>query len=203
MTVDTTKPRFYGGRACLDFANTVEPRRVVTERDHVTSYADLVSWASLADLVDEPLAAALLRAGDTDPAAAGAAHAEAVALREAIYRTFEAVAEGREPAPADLVVIGDAYRDGLNHADLRAGSEGFTWSYHDPPDLRRPLWPVAASAVELLASPELGRVKVCPARCAWLFLDTTKNGRRVWCSMQECGVGAKVRRQAERRAAAR
>lgn len=42
----------------------------------------------------------------------------------------------------------------------------------------RPLWPVVASAVELLASPELGRVKVCPARCGWLFLDTTKNGRR-------------------------
>jgi predicted RNA-binding Zn ribbon-like protein len=203
MTVDTTKPRFYGGRACLDFANTVEPRRFAPTRDHVTSYADLISWARLADLVDEPLAAALLRASEADPAAAGSAYADAVALREAIYRTFEAVAEGREPAPADLTVIGDAYRDGLNHADLRAGAECFTWTCRDEPDLRRPLWPVASSTVELLAAPELGRVKVCPARCGWLFLDTTKNGRRVWCSMQECGVGAKVRRQAERRATAR
>jgi predicted RNA-binding Zn ribbon-like protein len=203
MAVDTTRPRFYGGRACLDFANTVEPRNAATDRDHVTSYAELVSWARLADLVDEPLAAALRRAADADPAAAAAAHGEAVVLREAIYRTFEAVAGGREPAPVDLVVISDAYRDGLHHADLRATSEGFTWTYRDEPDLRRPLWPVAASAVELLASPELSRVKVCPETCAWLFLDTTKNGRRVWCSMRECGVGAKVRRQAERRAAGR
>jgi predicted RNA-binding Zn ribbon-like protein len=65
------------------------------------------------------------------------------------------------------------------------------------------LWPVAASAVELLTSASLERVKVCPDTCGWLFLDTTKNGRRRWCSMSECGAGAKVRRQAERRQASR
>jgi predicted RNA-binding Zn ribbon-like protein len=203
VAVDNTRPRFYGGQACLDFANSVEPRNGPTERDHLTSYTDLVAWARLAGLVDQRPAGALRRAAALEPAAAAAVHADALALREATYRTFLAVAEDREPAPADLAVIADGYRDGLHHADLRIGPDAFAWAYRDQRHLRCPLWTVAASAVELLTSPLLHRVKVCPYICGWLFLDTTKNGRRVWCSMLECGVGAKVRRQAERRAADR
>ncbi|WP_198925374.1 CGNR zinc finger domain-containing protein [Dictyobacter vulcani] len=40
-------------------------------------------------------------------------------------------------------------------------------------------------------------MKECPGNkgCGWLFLDTSKNGRRQWCSMQGCGSRAKRRRQ--------
>ena len=30
--------------------------------------------------------------------------------------------------------------------------------------------------------------------CAWLFLDTSKNGSRRWCDMKQCGNRAKARR---------
>ena len=30
--------------------------------------------------------------------------------------------------------------------------------------------------------------------CGWLFLDTSRSGRRRWCSMQSCGNRAKARR---------
>ncbi|WP_344746998.1 CGNR zinc finger domain-containing protein [Streptosporangium vulgare] len=33
----------------------------------------------------------------------------------------------------------------------------------------------------------------CPS-CYWLFLDTSKNGRRRWCSMTTCGSRDKARR---------
>ena len=59
------------------------------------------------------------------------------------------------------------------------------------------LWLVAKSAVELLTSSDLHQVKECPGNkgCGWLFLDTSKNGSRQWCSMEGCGSRAKRRRQ--------
>jgi predicted RNA-binding Zn ribbon-like protein len=55
--------------------------------------------------------------------------------------------------------------------------------------------------VALLTGPELGRVKQCPGPlgdCGWLFLDTSKNRSRRWCSMEGCGSEAKMRRRHER-----
>jgi len=45
-------------------------------------------------------------------------------------------------------------------------------------------------AVELLTSGGFTRVGRCPS-CGWLFLDTSKNRSRCWCSMQMCGGVAK------------
>jgi len=58
------------------------------------------------------------------------------------------------------------------------------------------LWPIVRSAVDLLTSREARRVKVCPGLddCGWLFLDTSKSGRRRWCSMDSCGSRSKMRR---------
>lgn len=59
----------------------------------------------------------------------------------------------------------------------------------------RPLWASALSAVELLTSPDLGRVTRCSGEgCAWLFVDASKNRSRRWCDMSVCGNRAKARR---------
>jgi predicted RNA-binding Zn ribbon-like protein len=59
--------------------------------------------------------------------------------------------------------------------------------------------------VALLESDRLGRVKRCPGSsdCGWLFLDSSKNASRRWCSMAHCGTEAKVRATRARRRAAR
>jgi predicted RNA-binding Zn ribbon-like protein len=57
------------------------------------------------------------------------------------------------------------------------------------------LWPIARAAGDLLASPDLALVRACSSpTCQWLFLDTSKNHHRRWCSMKQCGNRAKVRR---------
>ena len=61
---------------------------------------------------------------------------------------------------------------------------------------------VARAAYDLLTGDHLARVKVC-AGCHWLFLDRSKNGSRRWCSMEDCGTSAKMRRYVARRAARR
>ena len=56
------------------------------------------------------------------------------------------------------------------------------------------LWQIARSAVELLTSDEVRRVKQCD-RCDWLFLDRSRNQKRRWCSMSACGNRVKMSRR--------
>jgi predicted RNA-binding Zn ribbon-like protein len=52
---------------------------------------------------------------------------------------------------------------------------------------------IAASAAQLLLNGPLERVGECPS-CHWLFLDTSRGGRRRWCSMAVCGARVKAQR---------
>jgi predicted RNA-binding Zn ribbon-like protein len=59
--------------------------------------------------------------------------------------------------------------------------------------------PVAWQAADLLAEGNLDRLKECPGdNCGWLFLDTSRNRSRTWCSMKTCGNAAKVKRFRQR-----
>ncbi len=187
-----------GGRLCLDFANTVEPRHGDRQREYLKSYPDLVRWARHASVLTEDEARQLLEAAKRHRSEAEAVFGEAVALRETIYRIFAAIAQGTDPGVADLDTLTVAYREAAAHSRIVPEAEGFGWAWVEGGDmLRRPLWPVARSATELLASEELRRVKECPTDeggCAWLFFDRSKNNSRRWCSMEDCGSSAKMRR---------
>jgi predicted RNA-binding Zn ribbon-like protein len=201
-------PRLAGGRLCLDFANTVGPRVDVEgeqAHDFLGGYADLVRWAGKAGILGAEDAARLLAAAARAPAAARRTFEAAIELREAIYRSFSAVAHGGTPDPADLDRMQRAYAEAMSHARVQPQGRGLAWAWAGGDDLGRVWWPVARSALELAVTGPLQRVKQCPLPdgCAWLFLDTTKNGSRRWCSMEECGGQAKARRQSARRRAVR
>ncbi len=52
---------------------------------------------------------------------------------------------------------------------------------------------VARDAIDLLSGPLAGRIRECSAGdCALLFFDTSRAGRRRWCSMASCGARAKM-----------
>jgi predicted RNA-binding Zn ribbon-like protein len=197
------------GWLCLDLANTVEPRCGLAERDHLHRYGDLVAWARHAGALADD--AELLRGAADRPAAARASFARAVALREAVYEVFAAVARAAEPSAADLEVIQRSYAAAARGATIvpagaaivPAGGR-FTWTFPRA-DLDRPWYPIARSALDLLTSGPLERLKMCPdgVGCGWLFIDVTKNNSRRWCSMQTCGAEAKIKRQTARRRARR
>ena len=57
-----------------------------------------------------------------------------------------------------------------------------------------------SAAAESLVAGELARVRRCAdPRCARVFLDSTKNGRRRWCDMSTCGNRAKAARHRAKR----
>jgi len=203
-------PELLGGSLCLDFANTVDAGRTASPRDRLHDYADLVTWARHAGMVAADQEAALRASARADPAPAGVAFKRAIELREAIYRIFSALADGGDPSRADLAALQRRYVDALAAARLRRRGAAFAWSWDDAPAEitavapDRILWPIVQSAVDLLTSPELGRVKACASgTCRWLFVDASKNAARRWCSMADCGSRAKMRRQYARRKAAR
>jgi predicted RNA-binding Zn ribbon-like protein len=196
--------RLYGGRLCLDFANTVEPREAEPHRDTLGGYADLVRWARDLGTLDDATAAGLLRTAAGRQDAAATSFATAIVLREATYRAFAAIAHGAPPAGADLETVQQAYAEAMRHAHLQAGSDQLAWAWEDD-ELDRAWWPVARSAVELATAGQLDRVKQCASSggCGWLFYDTSKNRIRRWCSMGECGAQTKAKRQTARRRASR
>lgn len=194
--------RLLGGRGCLDFCNTADPREGPGAHDFLSSYGDLAAWASKAGVIAGTDADSLLAQARKRPAAAQAAFEEALALREALFRIFSSVAAREAVDTADLEVLNGALQRASANARLTASGDGFAWSWSETDGLDRPLWLVARSAVELLTSDELDRVRTCAGRaCGWLFLDESKNRSRRWCSMEGCGSRAKMRRLYARRRA--
>lgn len=193
-----------GGRLCLDFANTVSGARELDPRDRLLDYAGLVSWGRQAGALGEAQARKLLAEARRRPAEAEAVFREAVQLREAIYRAFLAFAQDREPARGDLDVLNASLGRALSHRRIRRGGTCCALGWDDAPGaLDAVLWPVAASAAELLVSgDDLSLVRVCglyeSKECGWLFLDETKSHTRRWCSMKDCGNKAKARRHYQR-----
>lgn len=71
----------------------------------------------------------------------------------------------------------------------------------DPDGPLAALTPIALSAVEVAGSTDPGRLRDCDAEdCTRWFVDTSKGGRRRWCSMARCGNRAKAARYRRRRA---
>jgi predicted RNA-binding Zn ribbon-like protein len=191
-----------GGALCLDFANTVSWRGAEEPKEWLTSYDDLVDWASHAGVVSDGTARRLRRAARSKPADAAAALERARELREATYRAFSRQAGGDPPAGADLDRIRGRYEDAVRHARFRARADTDHWSWAEDGEAELDLVTraVARSAVELAMSPALARLRECLGQdCGWLFVDQSRNRSRRWCSSADCGNRARVRRFHERR----
>jgi predicted RNA-binding Zn ribbon-like protein len=187
-----------GGEICLAFTDTVDWRRSDHPEELLNSYADLVLWGQEVGVLSDEEAELLLRKAMDAPQEAKAVLERAIALREVLYRAFEAVVEDRSPAKEDLDTLSDAVRETLARLHLVSTAEGVAWEWADHDGgLDRMLWPVVRMAADLLTSERLARVGQCPG-CGWLFLDGSRNRSRRWCTMEVCGNRAKARRHYER-----
>jgi predicted RNA-binding Zn ribbon-like protein len=203
------------GVLCLDFVNTVEPRASTRPGEHLVDPGVLVDWAADAGAVDEELAAGIHAWVGGHRELAERELAGLLARREALYRVLLAAlpAPGSPgPAPPAGQAAGDRDRRlvagwvaaARRHAVLVPGRPRWRWEWPAEATLRRAWWPVAESAGELLAGRGVDHLGVCDnPGCGWLYLDTTKNHSRRWCSMELCGNAAKSRRHAARSRAAR
>ncbi|MGN6031693.1 MAG: CGNR zinc finger domain-containing protein [Thermomicrobiales bacterium] len=199
-----------GGACFLDFINTVDrtpeaPGALPAWDDLAPGYANLLAWAEMAGLVEEAQAESLRRTARKDGRGAAAVRRRAVALREALHGLVTAMLDGEEPSSDALETL-DAEVRLLQQAQELAVVDGRLVSRTAPGrdrDLDAVLRPVVASAREVLGDHGVTRIRRCAApECRTLFLDTTKNGSRRFCSASGCGNVTRIRRFRARQAAA-
>ena len=203
--------KFIGGRLCLDFVNTVGGRvgragkgsrdyADTVVRDKIGGFDDLTRWARLAGVLTQAEARRVARLAAAHPERAEAVLARAATFREALYRIFKSAVENWPAKAADVDVLRRELEISRSHERLIASPGAFAWNWDNQPGaLDRILWAVAKSAAELLTSCDLARVRQCGGdECGWMFLDASRNHRRQWCDMKDCGNRAKVRRFRQR-----
>ena len=184
--------RLDGGILCLDFVNTVPDRVDGTNRDNLTSVSDLIYWAKKAGILQPAEMLNLEKAAQTSDKKARDFFSEALSIRSLLYSIFQPISQGQKVKTGDIEVLNAFVASYRNFLEITASKEGFTEKWNFARDnFLSVTAPIIKSARELLLSDKLKRVKECP-NCGWLFLDTTKNGKRRWCSMEDCGSNVKA-----------
>lgn len=171
--------RFDPGALCLELLTTGGPgpyRRYEVLHEP----ADLAAWAERSRLTPTPV----LEISQAEVA-------DARTLRDALFRVALAHTRG-EPHPAgDLETLNEAAaRPPLAPAITPTG--GRRWAGTSTGT--HLVATVARDAVELLTGPFAHRIRTCAAEdCHLVYVDTSRPGRRRWCSMEHCGNRHKVR----------
>jgi predicted RNA-binding Zn ribbon-like protein len=186
-----------GGVLCLDYANTVDPRHTSERQEYLENYASLVDWAYHTGEHSANDAAALRMLAKQLPREADAVWARAIALREALYVLL--TPRRKSQTQESLTVLNDELRRAMSHVTISRRKRQYDIGWLPDAELDRVIWPVVRSAAEIIGSAQLHDVKECDGDgCGWLFADTSKAGRRRWCSMRSCGNRAKSERHRRR-----
>jgi predicted RNA-binding Zn ribbon-like protein len=168
---------------CLGYANTRFWRGTAAPTEMLSGFTALLAWLKTATGRRTPKS----RRRHQDRL-----FAEAIGLRETIYRIFTAVALGRPVADADLAALNRALARVPARRRL-VRRNGYAWAAAAPDSVPSLLAPVLWSAADLLA--RAAPVRACANdACRWLFVDRSKAGRRRWCMMSACGNRHKARR---------
>jgi predicted RNA-binding Zn ribbon-like protein len=199
MSYGKQPPRQVGGALCLDFVNTVTWRGDPAARaERLVSYEELLHWARRVGNLSPGEARRLLAEARRRPGVARSILVRALVLREALAQLL--LRAGDPGSRTKLGILNHMLAAAPRRSTLQVKRGRYGWvDGRRAERLERPLYPVLWNAAELLTSGEARRVRRCAdSRCAWLFLDTSRTHRRRWCSMDDCGNRAKVRRHYQR-----
>jgi predicted RNA-binding Zn ribbon-like protein len=180
---------------CLDFVNTLDDRPRDEPKELLNSYSDLLYFGEDTGILKPAEVDILLERSQAAPKEAERVLQAAISLREAIHAIFWSIIKKQEVPAAALEQLNAFVHEAASHLRLVEHSRHFEWHFEEPSSLDAALWPIARSAADLLTSDQLTSVRACSSKtCQWLFVDTSKNHRRRWCSMKLCGNRTKVRR---------
>ncbi|HEV2268471.1 MAG TPA: ABATE domain-containing protein [Steroidobacteraceae bacterium] len=187
--------QFFGGRVCLDFANTLDWRLTDDPVELIPDYAALLAWSERRGTLPAR-ALAKLRAHSSESSAAREVMREALLLRTQIWSIAEGLIAGRR---ARLSALNDRLAELPSQPGLRVHDSRHVFDV-DGSDPQQALWPVLWSLTAVLTSEDAARLGTCRAQgCGWFFVDESPNHSRHWCSSEVCGNRERVRRAYARR----
>ena len=184
MSYQTQPVRLVGGRLCLDFLNTADwSADGSIAHEKLLTKNDLAIWCRKVGLTEKVCRSLPDSAGRIQE------------FRAQLRGIFLAVIQNEEPKSKDMAALNKVLhvRKPFNSLVMSRGIIAFNHAM----SLEQI---VGHSAVSVLTvKREIRRVRQCPPEnCGWLFLDESRNKRRLWCSMEICGNRAKARRHYER-----
>ena len=185
------------GHRALDFANTRDWHLSQHPKDRLKSYEDFTDWAREGRLINSAQKRALDAEASAHPRQAEKALEEVRRFRDALQRVFDAQALDAKADPADLKLLKSHYARAATSASVDATGDEVALSWPEVSgDLEYPLSELAWISMGLLLSDERKMIGQCEddRGCGFLFLDTSKNHSRRWCSMEGCGNRAKAKR---------
>ena len=193
LVTDPGRLPLRGNDVAVDFVNTVSDVRT-GGREFLGTAGDLLVWARHAGVVDD----AEFREIDTsireNTARGRADYREALRLRSALTSVLTGSA-----SRADVALVDRHRRRSALHHELVSRHARWSVRWAGRSDLKLVISRIADAFVELATSGRINRVRQCDGpRCGWVFVDTSRGGRRRWCSMQDCGNRDKVRRFRDR-----
>ncbi len=122
-----------------------------------------------------------------------------MAIRENLYAIFSAIAAETTPDQVAISTFNQHLAEALSQVTLDFQDSNFFLQVAvKETELEGPVKLILYSAYQTLTQQDRTRMKEC-AECGWLFLDTTKNGKRQWCNPAYCGSTSKARRYYHRK----
>jgi predicted RNA-binding Zn ribbon-like protein len=183
--------QFFGGRVCLDFANTLDWRTSDDPQELIPDYEAFLFWSGRRGTLPARAITRLRVEGRKHQVTAQAVMADAFLLRAEIWKAADSLRIGEA---VDLDAINRMLGALPSQPKLVPHEQAYV---HDIKGslLQEPLWPVLWSLTALLASNDATRLGCCQAQgCGWFFVDESPNQSRLWCSSEVCGNRERARR---------
>lgn len=193
--IDVSNMPVCGGILCLDLINTVGEWMPGPVRDYITGYDAVIRWTKRMDFLSpRELRAYESAVRKLEPQQEAAALKYFRQVRQCLFEVMNEVATRKKVAgPFDQ--LSEYIRESNRHIIYRKDASGqVQTSFDDRYPAMIPVWHALQSAATLLLdASRWQRVRSCPS-CGWLFLDTSKGGKRKWCDMTLCGSREKSSR---------
>ncbi len=171
---------FIANNLGLDFVNTI----IMRDGAHYDTFKipdDLAHWFAAAEINV---------AGEIDQIV----FEKAILLRSSIKNCVKALSHGNELNHDDINVLNAALKHRQETQTLSL--ENQTLRFDTSQNAHTPLsalGQISFQTAKLLTSDNTSRIKPCSnPNCILTFNDTSKSGRRRWCSMEICGNRAKA-----------
>jgi predicted RNA-binding Zn ribbon-like protein len=189
---------FIAGHPVLDFNNTVAWTPRGKSNNRLPRPIDLVRWGAESGILTSDEARKLRGYCVRNGSRSRSELAEAVRLRDLLHRLFSGLVGSEAPPNASIAELNRHLKKLRSRQKLEWRHGKLGWAPVVSSGTSMIMNRLALSAAGLITSEEVRRLRTCAnPDCGWLFLDTTKNGLRKWCSMSDCGGRAKAKRYYE------
>ena len=190
----TKKYAFIGNNLSLDFVNTVGYISSENPTENLNSFSDLIEWSKQGKLISDDEAIVIFTKAKKNILESERVFWRVLRLRKSVYDIFRSVISGEEIFDKDLTVFNRELSLAMSKAEIFCREGELIWDWKND-GIERILFLITRVAAQLLTSSDLEKLKCCSGEnCGWLFYDTSKNKRRQWCDMRDCGNLAKARR---------